>query len=346
MAFENRKLIYILGGLLLLITAAFGWSLTRGYDEKKEEVREEAAATKKKEPGQDACASNATYARLKEVAFEEAQKLRNSDPANLDTLAARSVVRMEDPVVRSRDDELNVTVCSGRFILELPPGAERAFGGERRLSAEIEYAAQAAADGSGLVYQVRGAEPIITRLAAFDMRGQQMQAPATPQAETEYAEVEPAPPAPRPAPREAAPPPSEPEPAVAPKRVPGPAIRVDTPAPEPRVAPKATEPKRAEPTQTARGSFSNPSFSCRSARTRGEKAVCASQDLAARDRAMSSMFYSAMASADAATRAELRRTRDRFLGYRDRCGSDACIAEAYDGRMREIRDIVAEAEAR
>jgi hypothetical protein len=68
-------LIYILGGLLLLITAAFGWSLTRGYDEKKEEVQEEAAATKKKEPGQDACASNATYARLKEVAFEEAQKL-------------------------------------------------------------------------------------------------------------------------------------------------------------------------------------------------------------------------------------------------------------------------------
>jgi uncharacterized protein len=58
------------------------------------------------------------------------------------------------------------------------------------------------------------------------------------------------------------------------------------------------------------------------------------------------MFYSAMASADGATRAELRRTRDRFLGYRDRCGSDACIAEAYDGRMREIRDIMAEAEAR
>ena len=55
---------------------------------------------------------------------------------------------------------------------------------------------------------------------------------------------------------------------------------------------------------------------------------------------MSSMFYSAMASADAPRRSELRRTRDRFLRYRDRCDSDACIAEAYEGRMREIRDIM------
>ena len=59
---------------------------------------------------------------------------------------------------------------------------------------------------------------------------------------------------------------------------------------------------------------------------------------------MSSLFYSAMADADGGTRAQLRRTRDRFLAYRDRCGSDACIAEAYDGRMNEIRDIMAAAD--
>ena len=59
---------------------------------------------------------------------------------------------------------------------------------------------------------------------------------------------------------------------------------------------------------------------------------------------MSSLFYSAMADADAGTRAQLRRTRDRFLAYRDRCGSDACIAQAYDGRMDEIRDIMAAAD--
>jgi hypothetical protein len=37
----------------------------------------------------------------------------------------------------------------------------------------------------------------------------------------------------------------------------------------------------------------------------------------------------------------LERTRGRFLAYRERCGSDACIADAYRGRIREIRDIMA-----
>jgi hypothetical protein len=30
----------------------------------------------------------------------------------------------------------------------------------------------------------------------------------------------------------------------------------------------------------------------------------------------------------------------RFLSFRDRCGSDRCIADAYRGRITEIRDIV------
>jgi uncharacterized protein len=72
--------------------------------------------------------------------------------------------------------------------------------------------------------------------------------------------------------------------------------------------------------------------------------VCGSNSLAARDRAMSSLFYSALADADPRTRAALRRTRDRFLAYRDRCGSEACVAEAYQGRMQEIRDIMSERE--
>ncbi len=72
--------------------------------------------------------------------------------------------------------------------------------------------------------------------------------------------------------------------------------------------------------------------------------VCGSRQLAAQDRAMSSLFYSVLSGASPRTRAELRRSRDRFLAYRDRCGSEACIADAYEGRMREIRDIAAENE--
>ena len=112
-----------------------------------------------------ACASELTYDRLKEYAFDEAQRIRGTDERVLDDIATYSVVRMEEPLVKSRDEELNVTVCTGRFVLELPPGAVNAFDGERRLAANVEYAAQAAVDGSGLVYHMTGAEPIIYRLA-------------------------------------------------------------------------------------------------------------------------------------------------------------------------------------
>jgi hypothetical protein len=332
---DNRKLIWVLAGLLLVAVAGFGYTLTRGYGDKKEEVREQVAE-KGKEQDQAACASNATYARLKEVAFEEAVRVRNADPANLDMLAAHSVVRMENPVVMSRDEELNVTVCSGRFILELPPGAEAGFGGQRRLTADIEYAAQAAADGSGLVYELRGAEPVIQKLAAFDLRGQRFQAPGAPVENIELAEAPPAPEvpsAPEP-PVKAAPPAAAPAP-PAPRQPPEPRA-----APQPKAAPKAA-PRPAEPTPTRSAGAARPSFNCRVARSRSEQMVCSSSRLAAKDRAMSSLFYSALADADRRTRSELRRTRDRFLAYRERCGSEACVAEAYDGRMDEIRDIMA-----
>jgi hypothetical protein len=332
---DQRKLVWLLAGLLVVAVAAFGWSLTRGYEEKKEQVRVELPGAARS-PDKAACASNSTYARLKEVAFEEAVRLRNADPANLDTLAAHSVVRMENPVVMSRDEELNVTVCSGRFILELPPGAEAAFGGQRRLTAEIEYAAQAAADGSGLVYEIRGAEPVIQKLAAFNLRGQRFQQPGAPIENSRFAEAPAAPAAP------AAPP--APEPAVSPRTAPAPAPPPPSPVrPAPPPQPKAPKapPTPAEPTPARATASATPSFNCRVARSRSEQMVCSSSRLAAKDRAMSSLFYSSLANADRRTRSELRRTRDRFLAYRERCGSEACVAEAYDGRMAEIRDIVA-----
>ena len=55
---------------------------------------------------------------------------------------------------------------------------------------------------------------------------------------------------------------------------------------------------------------------------------------------MASQFNRAAASADPQERALLNRTRSRFLGYRDACRSNDCIADAYRGRMREIDDIM------
>jgi hypothetical protein len=116
-----------------------------------------------------ACASSVAYDRLEGLMFDEAIGRHAGDRANLDILADYSIARIEEPVVDGWDPAIDRTRCSGRFILQLPPGAERGFGGERRLEADIHYTAQAAADGSGFVYRLDGAEPIIARLAAFNL---------------------------------------------------------------------------------------------------------------------------------------------------------------------------------
>jgi uncharacterized protein YecT (DUF1311 family) len=297
-----------LGEALLLAMA--GAALLPGCDwmKKKDPPHEKSRAelaAEQQERIRKACASDATYARLKELVFDEAARIRNSDPRNLDPLAAAAVVRMEEPVVKSRDEALNVTVCSGRFVLELPPGAENAFDGMRRLSADVEYAAQAALDGSGLVYQMDGAEPIVYRLATYGLHG--------PLPKTAPVAAPPA--AIAAAPSRAGQPAAAPPPATSGK---------SDPAPGPG----------AEARVTVR-----PSFNCRYAKTRTERMVCASPRLAAQDREMASHFYALMARADPATRSHLRRSRDAFLARREQCGTESCVISTYLARMAELRSI-------
>ncbi|MDB5662733.1 MAG: hypothetical protein JWN59_1071 [Sphingomonas bacterium] len=267
------------------------------------------------------CASEITYQRLKELAFDEARRIRNAESANLERLAAASVIRMEEPLVKSRDDKLNVTVCTGRLILELPAGSEAAFGGERRLSANVEYAAQAAADGSGLVYQMDGAEPIIYRLAAFEMRGGLPGRPPLPQplAVTELA------PPPEPDSATAAEPDEEEEERPQPARRPAPTV-VEIDERDEAIPPPA-------PVRAAR-----PSFNCRYARSRVEKMICTDDRLAAQDRRMAASFYAALAAARGGERAELQRSRNAFVAARDRCRSEECVSRSYDERIAELRD--------
>ena len=324
---DRRKLFLAVAALVLVVLAAFGLATRdRGLGDNPDKVdvtdgETETAGTDDRQL-QALCASIATATRLKQVAFEEAFRIRNADPTNLDRLAASSVVRMENPAVRSFEEGSDIVTCTGRFVLELPPGAERAFNGERRLTADIEYGVQAGAGGN--VFRVNGAEPLIYRLAAFDLQN------APPASNTIGNEM---------------------EPAAGPLPVDGEAGELDetdeplppeTAEPRPTPAPRPTSPtpdREAQPTRPR--ASSNPSFSCRSAGTRGEALVCGSDRLAAKDRAMSSLFYSALNDANPRQRRELRRTRDVFLAYRDRCRDEACVAQAYDGRMDEIRDIMA-----
>jgi uncharacterized protein len=82
-----------------------------------------------------------------------------------------------------------------------------------------------------------------------------------------------------------------------------------------------------------------PSFNCRHAKTRTEQMICGSPRLAAQDRAMASLYYDLMAGADPDTRGHLRRSRDAFLGRRERCGSESCVNSTYASRMAELRTI-------
>lgn len=299
---------------VLMATSACDWMQKKEPPSAKSEKQ---LAAERNERIRKACASEATYSRLKELVFDEAARIRKTDARNLDPLLAGSVVRMEQPRVKSRDEDLNVTVCSGRFFLELPPGTENAFDGLRRLTAEVEYAAQAAADGSGLIYQMDGAEPIIYRLAAFGM------APGTTPRFAEAPTVAPAPAVPASAPAPAT------EVAPIPASAPSAPRQAPPEAPE-RIVRQASAPVTGD---------ARPSFNCRHARTQSEKHVCSSPMLADRDRRMASLYYDVMARTDPATRAHLRRSRDAFLARRERCRSAECIAAAYDARSAEIRSI-------
>jgi len=107
------------------------------------------------------------------------------------------------------------------------------------------------------------------------------------------------------------------------------------------VPPVAVEPPAAPSAPAApRPVGTRPSFDCGNARTRGELAVCSDAGLASLDRNMAAQYGRAMAAASPQQQALLRSTRDRFLGFRDRCRDNRCMGDAYTGRMREIRDIM------
>lgn len=257
-----------------------------GSDPPRSETEQANTASADRERLNRACASPRTYDRLKELAFDEAARIRGDEARALDEVAAQAVVTMVEPIATTANPRTNVAVCTGRFVLDLPPGAENVFDGQRRLSAEIEYAAQVAEDGSGLVFDMDGAEPIILRLATIGglparRRHEEADGVGTQRAIADH--------------------PSD----------------------------GAQRAHRA----------SGPSFDCAYARTRSERLVCASGQLAELDRNMAALYYARMADGDVRTRRRLRETRDAFLRRREQCASEGCVRVVYEDRVGEIREI-------
>lgn len=185
--FGARDILYL--GFLVIGTGA----LAACGEIKPNNPREPAQQRAEAKRQQNACGSSRAYHALKGRLFDQAQAGYGGDRANLDMLADYSTLRMESPLVDGRDEALDLTRCSGRLFLDLPPGAERGFGGDRRLQADVHYTAQPAADGSGLVYRLTDAEPIVTRLAGFTLTSVAFRPPpAIDQKQADVAQVEPA----------------------------------------------------------------------------------------------------------------------------------------------------------
>ena len=314
---SRGRLLAILAGLLaLLLIGFFAYRLTRAGPA-EDRLNEEAAASDNAavtEGPAERCGTQRTYDLVKQQLFRRAAQVRGTDQAAFDRLAAYAVVRVDSPVLKRQDEELGTQVCSGNVSIDLPPGVA-VVGGRRTLTAEMDYALQPTADGSGDVVTLSGADAIVVPLATLARTGTQ---PGLPQA------VPPGQPLPQ-----AAPPGSSQQ--SAPVPVPAPPVAPRAPAPAPRADPAPAAP---------RASAARPSFNCGNARTRGEIAVCNDPELASLDRLMAAQFVSATRRADPEQRALLQRTRGDFLRHRDQCPSDACVAQTYRGRMREITDIM------
>jgi hypothetical protein len=293
----------VAGALMLLLIIYVFTGATRTNTDKLTDAQ--ATGQSDASDPEKQCGSQKTYDLIKRELFRRAAELRGSDQPAFDRLAAYSAVRMDAPMLRSHDEDVGTITCAGSLALDLPPGVA-VVGGRRTLTANIGYAIQPAANGSGDVLTVSNADAIITPLATLARVGTTAGEPLTPEAPTDSAlpplTAEPAPPTQQP--------PTPPQPQD-----------VGPPPPAP-----------ARPT-------ASPSFNCRSARTRGEIAVCGDPGLASLDRQMAAQFNTAMSQGDARQRSLLQRTRNDFLRYRDNCPTNTCIAETYRGRIREIRDI-------
>lgn len=292
--------------LTLVATAAIaGAGCNRGNGDKLTD-EDVAAASQSKGGGEQEgadprCESSRTHDVVKREMFRRAAEIRGSNAASYARIADFAMLQIFDAAPTAAASVGAAVECRGRATLRLPPNLSVA-GGRTSLAGSIGFSVGGTAKGANPVISLTDDESITIPLATLrQKRASEPPASAIPPSE-----------------------PAEPFDQVAPPAVPAP--------PPPRPAPIAPE-----PVATA----VRPSFDCRSARTRGEIAVCASPLLAELDQTMAAQYRAAIASADAPKARLLRETRDRFLGYRDRCPDDACVATTYRGRMREIADIMA-----
>jgi uncharacterized protein YecT (DUF1311 family) len=134
---------------------------------------------KKQADPQAWCASQATYDAMKRELFRRAAQVRGSDDQLYARLSDFALLRLNGPIVRGVDDQLNSVSCGGTAVLQLPPGVQ-VSDGRRSLSADVDYMIEPAADGTGNVVRLGNADGIVIPLATLSRQAQSQ--PAAPAA--------------------------------------------------------------------------------------------------------------------------------------------------------------------
>jgi hypothetical protein len=276
------------------------------------------------------CQSPATADRIKRELFRRAAEIRGRDHAAFDRIAGFSQIRINLPELRQTDANLGTVRCQAWVELDLPPGLA-VLDGRRNLMADIRYTVKPGTGRHGSISVSNEGlivTPLVTLAQVSRADDEPLPEPAVqPPAEAQPIDELPPPPLPSPPPPRARVAPQQAKTAANPPRAAARPARASSQA-----AKAPNHPAAAAP---------NPSYSCQIAKGRGETAVCGSADLSRLDRHLGVLYGQSWGQADAARRARLLGTRDRFIARREACRSDSCISDAYVRRMREISDIMA-----
>jgi len=271
------------------------------------------------------CAAMDTAAEVKNLIFEQAEKqTAASNRLALTQLAKQANLRIEAPLLDSYDDDSKKTTCSGELHLALPAGAVRNLGDTSDLTASVKYAAQPTPDHIGMVYQVSGADVLISGVAGADITdwASRLQPNGMP---AEGAPV----PVGAPAPESAAPPQ-----AVA-GVTPIPAIQVPTtPIPTQPGAPAKRAPPIAASPPASYASLGPPlPPRCRWARSYADRTICGDRSLEAEDRRIAALYRAALAQDDTG---EVLRVAQSERAAREGCQDRDCILEWFRQREADL----------
>jgi hypothetical protein len=296
------------------------------------------------------CGSSATADRIKRELFRLAGEIRGRDQGAFARIAAASHIRVNLAELRQADAKLGTVRCQAWVELDLPPSLA-VLDGRQNLMGDIRYTVKPAAGGKSSVSLSNEGlivTPLVT-LAQVSRDEEPLPEPVIqPPPEALPLDEPPAAPLPGPPPPRERLAPQHARTAARPAQAPAPSARV--PAQPARVAaqparvaaqPARAATKAAKPVKQAADATAKPSYSCQIAKGRGETAVCKSAGLSRLDNHLGMLYGQSWGQADAARRAKLLGTRDRFIARREACKSDSCMRDAYVTRMREISDIMA-----